>query len=207
MPKQKLSLPTSAASPVRSGASNNSGVLLAAALFGVPAAAYGGLIHPGLAYVMLVAEETHSLCKTHLHRWLPSCSEITEQTLGCCQVGQSLLGPGGCIPASAHSLQAKDATALIWQHPCTYAETCKAVAAGYRMRDLLPEPVGVHPSVSRLEMPAPWLAELSADLEEVMNAESLELQAIFNSDHLVRFLTLLALPAPAKVFLIGPDQG
>ena len=34
-------------------------------------------------------------------------------------------------------------------------------------------------------MPAPWLAELSENLEKVMNAESLELQAIFNSDHLV----------------------
>ncbi len=139
---------------------------------------------------MLAAEETHSLCKTHLHCWLPSCCDITEQTLGCCQVRLSLLGPGDCIPASAHSLQAKDATALIWQHPCTYAETCKAVAAGCRTRDLLPEPVGMHPSVSRLEMPAPWLAELSADLGEVMNAESLELQAIFNSDHLVCFWVL-----------------
>ncbi|CAL5226862.1 g9733 [Coccomyxa viridis] len=59
-----------------------------------------------------------------------------------------------------------------------------AAYAGCRTRDLLPEPVGMHPSVSRLEMPAPWLAELSADLGEVMNAESLELQAIFNSDHL-----------------------
>lgn len=39
-------------------------------------------------------------------------------------------------------------------------------------------------------MPAPWLAELSANLEEVMNAESLELQAIFNSDHLVGFWVL-----------------
>ena len=58
-------------------------------------------------------------------------------------------------------------------------------AAGYQTRDLLRQPVRVHPSVSRLEMPAPWLAELSADLEEVMNAESLELQAIFNADHLV----------------------
>ena len=34
-------------------------------------------------------------------------------------------------------------------------------------------------------MPAPWLAQLSDNLEEVINAESLELQAIFNSDHLV----------------------
>ena len=34
-------------------------------------------------------------------------------------------------------------------------------------------------------MPAPWLAQLSENLEEVINAESLELQAIFNSDHLV----------------------
>lgn len=76
---------------------------------------------------------------------------------------------------------------VIWQHPYTKAETYKALAAGYRTRELLPEPVGVHQSVSRLEMPAPWLAELSANLEEVMNAESLELQAIFNSDHLVRF--------------------
>ncbi len=50
----------------------------------------------------------------------------------------------------------------------------------------------MHPSVSRLEMPAPWLAELSADLEEVMNAESLELQAIFNSDHLVCFCRVLS---------------
>ena len=79
---------------------------------------------------------------------------------------------------------------IIWQHPYTHAKVSNAVAAGYRTRDLLLEPVGVHPSVSRLEMPAPWLAELSADLEEVMNAESLELQAIFNSDHLVCFLVL-----------------
>ena len=73
----------------------------------------------------------------------------------------------------------------------TYAELFKAFAAGYWTRDLLPQTVGVHPPASRLEMPAPWLADLSAALEEVMNAESLELQAIFNSDHLVCSLVLL----------------
>ena len=43
----------------------------------------------------------------------------------------------------------------------------------------------VHPAVSGTKMPAPWLTEMAETLEEVMNAESLELQAIFNSDHLV----------------------
>lgn len=57
----------------------------------------------------------------------------------------------------------------------------------------MPQPRRVHPSVSRLEVPAPWLTELSTKHKEVMNAESLELQAIFNSDHLVRASILHAL--------------
>ena len=59
----------------------------------------------------------------------------------------------------------------------------------------MPWPREVAASVSRLEVPAPWLAELSADCEEVMNAESLELQAIFNSDHLVCLLLLCEISA------------
>ena len=46
-------------------------------------------------------------------------------------------------------------------------------------------PREVEPPVSRLEIPAPRRAGLSENLEEVMNAESLELQANFKSDHLV----------------------
>ena len=63
-------------------------------------------------------------------------------------------------------------------------EEC-ACAAGYQTRDIMPPARHVHPAVSGMEMPAPWLSEMAETLEEVMNAESLELQAIFNSDHLV----------------------
>ena len=73
-----------------------------------------------------------------------------------------------------------DAPALVW---CPCKES--ACAAGYQTRDIMPPARHVHPAVSGMQMPAPWLTEMAETLEEVMNAESLELQAIFNSDHLV----------------------
>ncbi len=58
-------------------------------------------------------------------------------------------------------------------------------AVGYRVGQLGP---GRHTdkSVTALAAPAEWISPLTCDLKEVMNSESLELQAIFNSDHMVR---------------------
>ena len=64
-------------------------------------------------------------------------------------------------------------------------------AAGYQTRDIIPPTRHVQPAVSRMGVPTPWLVEMAETLEEVMNAESLELQAIFNSDHLVSHCCML----------------
>lgn len=60
-------------------------------------------------------------------------------------------------------------------------------AVGYRVGQLGPAR-HCDRSVTALAPPADWIAGLTDGLEEVMNSESLELQAIFNSDHLVMLL-------------------
>ena len=51
------------------------------------------------------------------------------------------------------------------------------------------------PSVGVLEVPGDWPAQLTEGLQEVMNAESLELQAIFKSDHMARSYCIMYLHA------------
>ena len=57
-------------------------------------------------------------------------------------------------------------------------------AVGYQVGNVSPNR-HVQPAVSALDVPAEWVAQLTQGLEEVMNGESLELQAILRSDHLV----------------------
>lgn len=59
------------------------------------------------------------------------------------------------------------------------------VAVGYRVGSLGPQ-WPVQPSVGALAAPGEWVAELTQGLQEVMNAESLEMQAVFRSDHMAR---------------------
>ncbi|CAL8464078.1 g3613 [Coccomyxa elongata] len=74
----------------------------------------------------------------------------------------------------------RPSTAWIWA-----ALTAASVSSyvGYRVGQLGP---GRHTdkSVTVLAAPAEWISPLTCDLKEVMNSESLELQAIFNSDHM-----------------------
>lgn len=53
------------------------------------------------------------------------------------------------------------------------------------------------PTVSGLDVPAEWVAPLTEGLEEVMNAESLELQAVLRSDHLARS------PSPCNMHIMA----
>ncbi|CAK0786237.1 hypothetical protein CVIRNUC_009450 [Coccomyxa viridis] len=75
-----------------------------------------------------------------------------------------------------------------------------AAYAGYQTRDIMPPARHVHPAISGMQMPAPWLTEMAETLEEVMNAESLELQAIFNSDHLFAALAKEGLITDLRCF-------
>lgn len=65
-------------------------------------------------------------------------------------------------------------------------------AVGYRLGQLGPARY-TDKSVTALAAPAEWISPLTRDLEEVMNSESLELQAIFNSDHMARSSNLPAI--------------
>ena len=58
---------------------------------------------------------------------------------------------------------------------------------GYQLGNASPQR-HVQPTVSGLDVPTEWVAQLTHGLEEVMNVESLELQAVFRSDHMVTFL-------------------
>jgi hypothetical protein len=59
---------------------------------------------------------------------------------------------------------------------------------GYKISLLVPRRES-QPAVTSLHPRANWVAGLTNGLKEVMNAESLELQAIFKSDHMVSHAT------------------
>ena len=59
-------------------------------------------------------------------------------------------------------------------------------AVGYQLGSAGLNRHAQQPTVSGLGAPAEWVAQLTEGLEEVMNGESLELQAVLRSDHLAR---------------------
>lgn len=47
------------------------------------------------------------------------------------------------------------------------------------------------PSITSISPSPRWISDLTRGLEEVMNSETLELQAIFNADHMVSIFLLV----------------
>lgn len=60
---------------------------------------------------------------------------------------------------------------------------------GFQVSQLLPRRDS-QPSVTSLHPRAEWVAGLTSGLKEVMNSESLELQSLFKSDHMVGLVSI-----------------